>query len=90
MNCVTKTIIRDGSTTQQYVRSNVTGLLVVDKGAVPDDWMTTQTTGAYYQAWVAWLEETGLPRNVLILPATENVQHKLLHETRTVHLISQG
>jgi hypothetical protein len=90
MNCVTKTIIFDGSTTQQYVRSNVTGLLVVGKGAVPDDWTIAQTTDDYYQAWEVWLEETGLPRNVMILPATENIQHKLFYEARTVHLISQG
>ena len=90
MSCVTKTIIRAGFTRQQYVRSNVTGLLVVCQGAVPNDWTVAQTTDNYYQAWVAWLEETGLPRNVMILPTSENIQHKLFYENHTVHLIKQG
>jgi hypothetical protein len=90
MNCVTKTIICHGSDAQQYVRSNVTGLLVVGKGAIPNDWTIAQTTDNYYQAWEAWLEETGLPRNIMILPATENIQHKLFYEARTVHLTSKG
>ena len=90
MNCVTKTLIRHGSTTQHYVRSNITGILVVSKGVVPDDWTIARTTDSYYRAWVAWLEETELPRNVMILPATEYIQHKLFYETHTVHLVSQG
>ena len=90
MSCVTKNIIRCGFARQEYVRSNVTGLLVIGQGADPNDWTVSQTTENYYRAWEAWLEETGLPRNVMILPTTENIQHKLYYETSTIHLIKEG
>lgn len=81
---MTTTVIRDGSTTQQYVRSNVTGLLVVYKDTVPDD------TSVCCQAWATWLEEYGLPRNVLVVPVKEYIQQQLFYENRTVHLVAQG
>ncbi|OSS48368.1 hypothetical protein B5807_07627 [Epicoccum nigrum] len=90
INCVTTTAICDGSTTQKYVRPSVTGLLVVVKGAGPDDWSFDRMTNAYYPTWVAWLEEIGLPQYVLIVPATENEHYKFFYETHTAHLVSQA